>query len=227
MQDYSPIFPLFMIEASDCQQLQKAQENVDLVKTAPFFNAVFGRNLTKGFGGIQIWMWGLKAPLLQTNHKGLLSLSGSGDTVNWVGRRLNNLSEISRSLEQLRVYNDETAQQLTELALSLGYRNFFSSVLVTWQWGFSHVTGESFHWTLSFEVWIIFPHRSCIAIVCSSPIVLFSSVYYLYANVSFAVWSWLSKKLHQFSPLLFPFWTLPIASKCGNPESCKLVDNII
>eukprot|EP00438_Fugacium_kawagutii_P024292 Skav230449 [mRNA] locus=scaffold3496:200182:202238:- [translate_table: standard] len=31
----------------------------------------------------------------------------------------------------LRIYNDETAQQLTELAISLGYRNFFSSVLAT------------------------------------------------------------------------------------------------
>ena len=190
----------------------------------------------RDLGGFKFGCEDWKLPFFKQITKGCLHccepsthkwLSGSGDTVNWVVRRLNNLCEISRSLEQLRIYNDETAQQLTELALSLGYRNFFSSVLVTWQWGFSHVTGESFHWTLSFEVWIISPHRSCIAIVCSSPIVLFYSVYYLYANVSFAVWSWLSKKLHQISPLLFPFWTLPIASKCGNPESCKLVDNII
>jgi len=50
---------------------------------------------------------------------------------------LNNGMKFPKASFGLQIYNDDTAQQLTEMALSLGYRNFFSSVLAGNQPGFA------------------------------------------------------------------------------------------
>ncbi|CAK9032266.1 9 [Durusdinium trenchii] len=50
---------------------------------------------------------------------------------------LNNGLKFPKVSFGLQIYNDDTAQQLTELSLSLGYRNFFSSVLAGNQPGFA------------------------------------------------------------------------------------------
>ena len=43
----------------------------------------------------------------------------------------------------LQIYDDDTAQRLTEVALEVGYRNFFASVLARNQKGFARAVKAS------------------------------------------------------------------------------------